>query len=77
MEILYPFSSDPVLREHYRNPWNAVRVGRLMEDMDSLAGVVAYDHWYVLVVTYWSLQKIMLVCMCSFLGWQTVFLLLC
>lgn len=45
VEVQYPFGSDPVLREHYRNPWDAIRLGRLMEDMDSLAGVVAYEHW--------------------------------
>ena len=45
VEIMYAFGSDMVLREHYRNPWGAVRIGRLMEDMDSLAGVVAYEHW--------------------------------
>ena len=28
----------------YRNPWNRVRVGRLLEDMDSLAGYVAFLH---------------------------------
>lgn len=29
----------------YRNPWSGVRIGRVMEDMDSLAGFVAFDHW--------------------------------
>lgn len=28
----------------YRNPWDGVRIGRLLEDMDSLAGFVAFDH---------------------------------
>ncbi|PSC69493.1 Acyl-coenzyme A thioesterase mitochondrial [Micractinium conductrix] len=42
--ISYPFSSSPVLREHYRNPWGAVRIGRVLEDLDSLAGLVAFDH---------------------------------
>lgn len=42
--IQYAFSSDPVLREHYRNPWGAVRLGPILEDLDSLAGLVAFDH---------------------------------
>jgi hypothetical protein len=29
----------------YRNPWGGVRVGRLLEDLDSLAGNIAFDHW--------------------------------
>lgn len=29
----------------YRNPWGAVRIGRLLEDLDSLAGNVAFRHW--------------------------------
>jgi acyl-coenzyme A thioesterase 9 len=43
-EVVYPFSMDPVLREHYRSPWGRVRVGRMLEDMDSLAGYVAFEH---------------------------------
>ncbi|GAB4823181.1 hypothetical protein N2152v2_010227, partial [Parachlorella kessleri] len=42
--INYPFSSDLILREHYRSPWGEVRLGRVLEDLDSLAGYVAYDH---------------------------------
>jgi hypothetical protein len=41
--VTYAFSSDAVLREMYRNPWDKIRVGRVMEDLDSLAGV----HWVV------------------------------
>jgi len=44
IEVRYPFAKDPVLREHYRNPWSGVRLGRILEDMDSLAGFVAYSH---------------------------------
>eukprot|EP00899_Mesostigma_viride_P019886 jgi/Mesvir1/2789/Mv13723-RA.2 len=40
----YPFSTDPVLREKYRNPWGYVRMGRLMEDLDAMAGNIAYTH---------------------------------
>lgn len=30
----------------YRSPWGLVRVGKLLEDLDSLAGNVAFRHWY-------------------------------
>eukprot|EP00198_Chlamydomonas_reinhardtii_P000778 XP_001690113.1 thioesterase-like protein [Chlamydomonas reinhardtii] len=30
----------------YRNPWGHMRVGRLLEDLDSLAGNVAFQHCY-------------------------------
>lgn len=40
--ILYNFSSDFVLREQYRNPWNEVRMGKLVEDLDALAGTISY-----------------------------------
>jgi hypothetical protein len=43
--IRYPFSSDPVLREEYCNPWGKVRLGKLLEDLDSLAGTIAFEHW--------------------------------
>lgn len=42
--ILYNFSSDFVLREQYRNPWNEVRMGKLVEDLDALAGTISYKH---------------------------------
>lgn len=42
--ILYQFSSDYTLREQYRNPWNEVRMGKLVEDLDALAGTVSYKH---------------------------------
>ncbi|MEW5304355.1 MAG: hypothetical protein WDW36_006971 [Sanguina aurantia] len=28
----------------YRNPWGLIRVGRLLEDLDSLAGNIAFEH---------------------------------
>lgn len=40
--ILYKFSSDYVLREQYRNPWNEMRMGKLVEDLDALAGTISY-----------------------------------
>lgn len=40
--ILYKFSSDYTLTEQYRNPWNEIRIGKLLEDLDALAGTIAY-----------------------------------
>ncbi|KAJ6390089.1 hypothetical protein OIU77_024330 [Salix suchowensis] len=42
--ILYSFSSDYILREQYRDPWNEVRVGKLLEDLDALAGTISVKH---------------------------------
>ncbi|KDD73141.1 hypothetical protein H632_c2492p0 [Helicosporidium sp. ATCC 50920] len=42
--VAYPFSTDATLREHYRGPWGGVRLGRILEDLDSLAGYVAWTH---------------------------------
>jgi membrane protein implicated in regulation of membrane protease activity len=39
--VSYGFSSDLVLREHYRDPWNSIRIGKLLEDLDALAGTIA------------------------------------
>ncbi|CAM8943976.1 unnamed protein product [Rhodiola kirilowii] len=40
--ISYKFSSDPVLREQYRNPWNQIRMGKVVEDLDALAGTISF-----------------------------------
>lgn len=40
--ILYQFSSDYILREQYRNPWNEIRMGKLLEDLDALAGTISF-----------------------------------
>lgn len=42
--IEYKFSCDYVLREQYRNPWNRIRMGKLVEDLDALAGTISYKH---------------------------------
>ncbi|XP_002961453.2 acyl-coenzyme A thioesterase 9, mitochondrial isoform X2 [Selaginella moellendorffii] len=42
--VLYNFVSDVALREQYRNPWNNIRMGKLMEDLDALAGTIAMKH---------------------------------
>ncbi|RZR99640.1 hypothetical protein BHM03_00029216 [Ensete ventricosum] len=39
--IIYNFSSDYILREQYRDPWNEVRIGKLLEDLDALAGTIS------------------------------------
>lgn len=44
LDVRYPFSSSPQLRELYRNPWGAVRLGRVLEDLDSMAGSIALAH---------------------------------
>ncbi|KAL5848140.1 hypothetical protein ACOSQ4_006153 [Xanthoceras sorbifolium] len=42
--ILYKFSTDYILREQYRNPWDEIRMGKLLEDLDALAGTISYKH---------------------------------
>lgn len=40
MSIMYNFSRDYILREHYRDPRNEVRIGKLLVDLDVLAGTI-------------------------------------
>lgn len=42
--ISYPFSTDEFLRETYRNPWGHMRFGKVLEDLDALAGSIAFAH---------------------------------
>lgn len=42
--IRYNLSSDYILREQYRDPWNEVRIGKLLEDLDALAGTISVKH---------------------------------
>ncbi len=42
--VTYPFSSDPVLLENYKSPWGQVRFGKILEDLDAMAGNVAFKH---------------------------------
>ncbi|XP_050204420.1 acyl-coenzyme A thioesterase 2, chloroplastic isoform X2 [Mercurialis annua] len=44
--ILYNLSTDYILREQYRDPWNEVRIGKLLEDLDALAGTISVKHCY-------------------------------
>ncbi|KAL4433426.1 hypothetical protein ABPG77_010279 [Micractinium sp. CCAP 211/92] len=42
--VTYPFSTDEHLQEHYRSPWGEARIGRILEDLDSLTALVAFEH---------------------------------
>ena len=44
IEISYPFSTDEFLKETYRNPWGQMRFGKILEDLDALAGNIAFAH---------------------------------
>lgn len=43
----YPLSKDLELREKYRNPWDSMRIGRLLEDLDA-------SEWARFLVPRWS-----------------------
>jgi acyl-coenzyme A thioesterase 9 len=43
-DISYPFSTDEFLKETYRNPWGQMRFGKILEDLDALAGNIAFAH---------------------------------
>lgn len=42
--VQYSFRDDVEMLENYRNPWNKMRMGRILEDLDSLAGNIAFAH---------------------------------
>lgn len=42
--ITYPFTSDQGLKSKYANSWGYIRMGVLLEDLDALAGTVAFNH---------------------------------
>ena len=44
IEKIMPFSIDIELRDHYINFFGALRLGKLLEDLDLIAGKVAYKH---------------------------------
>lgn len=60
--VLYKFSSDYVLREQYRNPWNEIRMGKLLEDLDALAGTISFKVVLFLYQIYLRLEH--------FLNWS-------
>ncbi|KAM1697754.1 hypothetical protein ACFX2K_029306 [Malus domestica] len=40
VKFLCNFSTDYILREQYRDPWNEVRIGKLLEELDALARAI-------------------------------------
>lgn len=44
MEMYLPFKSSPPLLEEYIFVDGRIRTGKLLEDLDALAGVIAYKH---------------------------------
>ncbi len=42
--IDYPFSQDDFLREAYLSPGGTMRFGKILEDLDALAGNIAFHH---------------------------------
>ncbi|KAF9581344.1 hypothetical protein BGW38_001681 [Lunasporangiospora selenospora] len=43
-EIILPFKTDKALLEEYINVGGTLRHGKIMEDLDALAGAIAYKH---------------------------------
>lgn len=39
-----PFKSQPHVLEQYISSWGGIRIGRILEDLDSLAGSASYKH---------------------------------
>jgi acyl-coenzyme A thioesterase 9 len=44
VEEYLPFKSDPNVREEYLNAYGTIRIGKILEDLDALAGSIAYVH---------------------------------
>lgn len=44
VSVRYPFSTDAFFMETYRNPFGQMRFGKILEDIDALAGNVAFYH---------------------------------
>ena len=44
VQVSYSFTSDPELATKYENAWGYVRMGIVLEDLDALAGTVAFNH---------------------------------
>ena len=42
--LSFPFHQEADLREQYSNPWGGIRIGKVMEDLDALAGYVSFRH---------------------------------
>ncbi|KAJ2726154.1 hypothetical protein GGI07_000793 [Coemansia sp. Benny D115] len=43
-EMFLPFKDDLALRENYINYYGDIRLGKVLEDLDRIAGAVAYKH---------------------------------
>ena len=43
-KIGYDFEDDEFLMERYRNPFGHLRFGKVLEDLDALAGNIAFSH---------------------------------
>ena len=43
-KVEYKFSDNTELAKQYENPWGYARHGKLMEDLDALAGTIAFKH---------------------------------
>ncbi|KAF6757787.1 Thioesterase/thiol ester dehydrase-isomerase [Ephemerocybe angulata] len=43
-ELVLPFASDVAVLEQYINATGGIRTGKIMENLDSLAGSIAYKH---------------------------------
>lgn len=50
------------VRLQYRNPWGEARIGRILEDLDSLAGFVAFDHWWAVPLPLLPLPALRCTC---------------
>ncbi|GJQ95636.1 putative reverse transcriptase domain-containing protein [Tanacetum coccineum] len=46
--IFYKFSADYISREQYSDPWNEVRIGKLVEDLDALAGTILVNFSFTI-----------------------------
>ncbi|KAF7724499.1 Acyl-coenzyme A thioesterase 9, mitochondrial [Apophysomyces ossiformis] len=44
MEEYLPFQSSPALLEEYVSSGGKIRIGKMLEDLDALAGAIAYKH---------------------------------
>ena len=44
VEEYLPFKSDLNVREEYVNVYGKIRIGKVFEDLDALAGSIAYAH---------------------------------
>ncbi|TPX73355.1 hypothetical protein CcCBS67573_g05371 [Chytriomyces confervae] len=44
VQVFLPFRSDSHLKEEYMSPYGRIRIGKVLEDLDALAGSIAYLH---------------------------------